>query len=165
MTLELPALAPRYQWGLMIIWKLPSTNIECHQVSILEKSPWSILVSSSSNAWWRKPHQPCYFTWYWCLGLARDHRSSGVLQQAVLWGSWCASLLWCSNFSCPLAWCNWPSNNLYHTRQDDNSSCTHFCARYFFVLLEVNSPFTKSFMTERTPAWDRIAVLNHEAWT
>jgi hypothetical protein len=33
--------------------------------------------------------------------------------------------------------------------------------------LEVNSPFTESFMTDRTIAWDKIAVLfqNHEAWT
>eukprot|EP00804_Cyclotella_cryptica_P003089 CCRYP_006074-RA/>CCRYP_006074-RA protein AED:0.29 eAED:0.04 QI:0/0/0/0.75/0.33/0.5/4/0/1079 len=33
--------------------------------------------------------------------------------------------------------------------------------------LEVNGPFTESFMTDRTTAWDKIAVLfqNHEAWT
>ena len=33
--------------------------------------------------------------------------------------------------------------------------------------LEVNGPFTKSFMTDKTTAWDKIAVIfqNHEAWT
>jgi hypothetical protein len=33
--------------------------------------------------------------------------------------------------------------------------------------LEVNGPFTESFMTDRTTSWDKIAVLfqNHEAWT
>ena len=33
--------------------------------------------------------------------------------------------------------------------------------------LEVNGPFTESFMTARTTAWDKIAFLfqNHAAWT